>query len=96
MLHFPQALQPISLFFLVSNKFRVTLPYRRLLKKECKKLVSIGMPAKKARSLDEKDASTTRKYEKPILSAEEDEDINNAEHMYELHFQGDMPKSIVG
>mmetsp|Transcript_21181 Transcript_21181/g.47283 ORF Transcript_21181/g.47283 Transcript_21181/m.47283 type:complete len:1771 (-) Transcript_21181:242-5554(-) len=69
---------------------------KRLLRKECKKLTGVGVPLKKARSLEEEDLSSLKAYEKPILSAEEESDIGNVEFMYELEFQGEVPSTIVG
>jgi hypothetical protein len=66
------------------------------MKKECKKLMSIGMRLDMARTVDEKDTKSQRKYENPILSANEDQDLDNVEHMYELKHYGDTPNSIVG
>lgn len=66
------------------------------MKKECKKLTGVGMPLENARSVEEKDTYAKRKYEKPILSADEDQDLNNVEHMYELKYHGEAPNSIVG
>ena len=54
------------------------------------------MSKKSARSVEEKDAIVTKKYEKPILTTAEDADIENVEHMYELEFRGDLPPSVVG
>lgn len=70
--------------------------YRELFQKECSKLASVGMTKKGAQSVDEKSAIITKKYEKPILSKAEDADMENAEHMYELEFNGDLPPSVVG
>ena len=69
-----------------------------MMKKECKKLMGIGMPLENARSVEEKDTNSKKKYEKPILTAveNENEDINNVENMYELQHYGDSPNSIVG
>ena len=69
---------------------------RELFQKECSKLASVGMSKKSARSMDEKNIIITKKYEKPILTKAEDGDIENAEHMYELEFNGDLPPSVVG
>lgn len=46
--------------------------------------------------MDEKNIIITKKYEKPILTKAEDGDMENAEHMYELEFNGDLPPSVVG
>lgn len=54
------------------------------------------MSKKSARSMDEKNIIITKKYEKPILTKAEDGDMENAEHMYELEFNGDLPPSVVG
>lgn len=58
--------------------------------------MGIGMPLENARSVEEKDTNSKKKYEKPILTAVENEDINNVENMYELQYYGDSPNSIVG
>ena len=58
--------------------------------------MGIGMPLENARSVEEKDVNSKKKYEKPILTAVENEDINNVENMYELQHYGDSPNSIVG
>jgi len=76
------------------------LPYffysRRLMKKECKKLMGVGMSLDMARAIDEKGTNIQRVYEKPILTADEDKDIGNKEYMYELNHYGEVPKTIVG
>ena len=73
---------------------------RRLFEKELKKLVKVGMTAESVRKLDEAEDTMGGHYEKPILSAEEDEDESNVEkrfdHMYELKFCGAIPRCIIG
>ena len=66
------------------------------MKKECKRLLGVGMPLDMAQAVEEIDTKTKRKYEKPILSAEEDKELDNKEYFYELNHYGDVPKTIVG
>ena len=54
------------------------------------------MPLDMAQAVEEIDTKTKRKYEKPILSAEEDKELDNKEYFYELNHYGDVPKTIVG
>lgn len=74
----------------------IYFPRRRLMKKECKRLMGVGMPFDMARAVDEKDTKIQRKYEKPILTADEDKEIDNKEYMFELNHYGEVPKTIVG
>lgn len=66
------------------------------MKKECKRLMGVGMSFDMAHSVLEKDTKIQRKYEKPILSSEEDTELGNKEYMYELNHYGEVPKTIVG
>ena len=63
-------------------------------------MVKVGMTAESVRKLDEAEDTMGGHYEKPILSAEEDEDESNVEkrfdHMYELKFCGAIPRCIIG
>ena len=58
--------------------------------------MGVGMPLDMARAVEEKDTKTKRKYEMPILSVEEDQELGNKEYMYELNHYGEVPKTIVG
>ena len=74
---------------------------RKLFEEEVSKLTSVGMPLEDAKTLHDKiippdDNYLTKAYDKPILSEDDDKNIQNDEKRYELHSKGQLPSNIVG